>query len=211
MRLLFIPLLLVAGAVVADTTADLVGLEQRLTDALQRSDVDAVAALWADDLVWIGLSGKQSSKAEQLAGMKAQAAAPGSAPAVVGVVNKDVKVRVYGESAVVTVLSSWTIRTAEGDAPRTISRRTCGTSAEGSGDSSRRTSQSRALELPSLTTNRRDQPSARERGEPRCKRHSAEPLERHRSPGVSSRAPRAMRARSRARARSRDRVRSRET
>ena len=115
MRLLFIPLLLVAGAGVADTTADLVGLEQRLTDALQRSDVDAVAALWADDLVWIGLSGKRSSKAEQLAGMKAQAAAPGSAPAVVGVVNKDVKVRVYGESAVVTVLSSWTIRTAEGE------------------------------------------------------------------------------------------------
>lgn len=115
MRLLFIPLLLVAGAVVADTTADLVGLEQRLTAALQRSDVDAVAALWADDLVWIGLSGKRSSKAEQLAGIKAQAAAPGSAPAVVDVVNKDVKVRVYGESAVVTVLSSWTIRTAEGE------------------------------------------------------------------------------------------------
>ena len=115
MRLLFIPLLLVAGAVVADTTADLVGLEQRLTDALQRSDVEAVAALWADDLVWIGLSGKQSSKAEQLAGIKAQAAAPGSAPAVVDVVNKDVKVRVYGESAVVTVLSTWTIRTAEGE------------------------------------------------------------------------------------------------
>jgi uncharacterized protein (TIGR02246 family) len=115
MRLLFIPLLLVAGVVVADTTADLVGLEQRLTDALQRSDVEAVAALWADDLVWVGLSGKQSSKAEQLAGIKAQAAAPGSAPAVVDVVNKDVKVRVYGESAVVTVLSSWTIRTAEGE------------------------------------------------------------------------------------------------
>ena len=115
MRLLFIPFLLVAGAVVADTTADLIGLEQRLTDALQRSDVDAVAALWADDLVWIGLSGKQSSKAEQLAGMKAQAATPGSSPAVVGVVNKDVKVRVYGESAVVTVLSTWTVHTAQGE------------------------------------------------------------------------------------------------
>ena len=115
MRLLFIPLLLVVGAVVADTTADLVGLEQKLTDALQLSDVDAVAALWADDLVWIGLSGEQSSKAEQLAGIKAQAATPASPPAVVGVVNKDVKVRVYGESAVVTVPSTWTIRTAEGE------------------------------------------------------------------------------------------------
>jgi len=114
MRLLLRLFLLFAGAAAADTTADLVQLEQKLTDALQRSDVDAVAALWADDLVWIGLSGKRSSKAEQLAGMKAQATAPGSAPAVVGVVNKDVNVRVYGETAVVTVVSTWTMRTADG-------------------------------------------------------------------------------------------------
>jgi uncharacterized protein (TIGR02246 family) len=115
MRVLFILLLLAAGTAAADATADLVGVEQKLTDALRRSDVDVVAALWADDLVWIGLNGKRSSKAEQLAGMKAQPATPGSAPAVVGVVNKDVKVRVYGESAVVTVLSTWTVRTAEGE------------------------------------------------------------------------------------------------
>jgi len=115
MRVLFILLLLAAGAAAADTTADLVGLEQKLTDALQRSDVDAVAALWADDLVWVGLNGKRSSKEEQLAGMKAQSATAGSAPAVIGVVNKDLKVRVYGESAVVTVLSAWTVRTADGE------------------------------------------------------------------------------------------------
>jgi len=115
MRLLFILSLLAAGVAAADTTADVVQLEQKLTDALQRSDVDAVAALWADDLVWIGLSGKRSSKAEQLAGMKAQAAAPGSAPAVVGVVNKDVNVRVYGETAVAIVLSTWTVRTPDGE------------------------------------------------------------------------------------------------
>ena len=59
MRLLFSLFLLLAGAAAADTTADLVQIEQKLTDALQRSDVDAVAALWADDLVWIGLSGKR--------------------------------------------------------------------------------------------------------------------------------------------------------
>ena len=115
MRVLFILLLLAAGAAAADTTADLVGLEQKLTDALQRSDVDAVAALWADDLVWIGLNGKRSSKAEQLAGIKAQSATAGSAPAVIGVANKDVKVRTYGESAVATVLSTWTVRSAEGE------------------------------------------------------------------------------------------------
>ena len=115
MRLLFILSLLAAGAAAADTTADVAQLEQKLTDALQRSDVDAVAALWADDLVWIGLNGKRSSKAEQLAGMKAQAAASGSAPAVVGVVNNDVKVRMYGATAVVTVLSTWTVRTPDGE------------------------------------------------------------------------------------------------
>jgi uncharacterized protein (TIGR02246 family) len=108
-------LLLVAATAAADTTAELVGLEQKLTDALQRSDVDAVAALWADDLVWVGLNGKQSSKAEQLAGMKVPAATAASAPAVAGVINKDVKVRIYGESAVVTVVSTWTTRTADGE------------------------------------------------------------------------------------------------
>src|SRR3954451_8855981 len=101
-------LLLIVGVARADTTADLIALEQQLTDALQRSDAGVVAALWAEDLVWVGLSGKRSSKAEQLAGMQAQAATSGSAPAVVRVVNKDVAVRVYGESAVVTVLSTWT-------------------------------------------------------------------------------------------------------
>ena len=114
MRRLSMFLLLVAGSAAADTTADLVTLEQKLTSALQRSDVDAVAPLWADDLVWIGLSGKPSTKAEQLAGMKSQAATA-AAPAVVGVVNKDVKVRLFGKTAVVTVLSTWTTRTADGE------------------------------------------------------------------------------------------------
>ena len=115
MRVLWAATLLFAGAAAADTTADLIGIEQRLSDALARSDADAVAALWADDLVWIGLSGKPSTKAEQLAGMRTTASTPGSAPGVVAVVNKDVKVRLYGESAVVTVLSTWTIRAAGGE------------------------------------------------------------------------------------------------
>jgi uncharacterized protein (TIGR02246 family) len=116
MRVFFLfALLLSAGTAAPDTAADLVGLEQRLTDALQRSDVDTVAELWADDLVWIGLSGKRSSKAEQIAGMKAQPATQASAPSAVSVVNKDVKVRMYGEAAVVTVLSTWTVRVADGE------------------------------------------------------------------------------------------------
>ena len=115
MRALASLLLVFAGVAPADTTADLIGIEQLLTGALKRSDADTVAALWADDLVWIGLSGKPSTKAEQLAGMRTPASTSGSAPAVVDVVNKDVKVRLYGESAVVTVLSTWTTRAATGE------------------------------------------------------------------------------------------------
>jgi uncharacterized protein (TIGR02246 family) len=111
MRRLVCALLLVAAAAAADPTRDLVGLEQRLTDALARSDAEALGALWADDLVWVGLSGKPSSKAEQLAGMKT----PASVPSVVSVTNKDVKVRLYDRSAVVTVLSTWTTRTPAGE------------------------------------------------------------------------------------------------
>jgi uncharacterized protein (TIGR02246 family) len=113
MRFLVCALLFVGGAASADSTQDLIGLEQKLTEALVRSDADAVGALWADELVWVGLNGKPASKAEQLAAMKAQA--PASAPSVASATNKDVKVRLYGESAVVTVLSTWTTRTAAGE------------------------------------------------------------------------------------------------
>lgn len=111
MRRLVCALLLVATAALADPTQDLIGLEQKLTEALARSDAESLGALWADDLVWVGLNGKPSSKAEQLAGMKTQA----SAPSVVSVTNKDVKVRLYDRSAVVTVLSTWTTRTPVGE------------------------------------------------------------------------------------------------
>jgi uncharacterized protein (TIGR02246 family) len=113
MRFIVCALWLVAAAAGADTTQDLIGIEQRMTDALARSDARAVAELWSDDLVWIGLSGKTSSKAEQLAGMKPPA--PGEAPSIVAVTNNDVKVRLYDKSAVVTVLSTWTTRAPAGE------------------------------------------------------------------------------------------------
>ena len=113
MRFLLSALLLLCTAAAADTTQDLIALEQKLTDALVRSDVAAVDALWADDLVWVGLNGKPQTKAEQLAGMRAQA--PASSPSAVSAANKDVKVRLYGDAAVVTVRSTWTTRTAEGE------------------------------------------------------------------------------------------------
>jgi uncharacterized protein (TIGR02246 family) len=114
MRFVLAALLFVGAATAAaDRSDELIGIEQKLTDALTRSDADAVGALWSDDLVWIGLNGKSSTKAEQLAGMKAQT--PAAAPSVVSVTNKDVKVRRYDRSAVVTVLSTWTTRGPAGD------------------------------------------------------------------------------------------------
>jgi uncharacterized protein (TIGR02246 family) len=113
MRFLLSALLLLCTAAAADTTQDLIALEQKLSDALVRSDAATVDALWADDLVWVGLNGKPQTKTEQFAGMRAQA--PASAPSAVSAANKDVKVRLYGEAAVVTVRSTWTTRTAEGE------------------------------------------------------------------------------------------------
>jgi uncharacterized protein (TIGR02246 family) len=112
MRFVLCGLLILSAAAAADTTRDLVALEQKLTDALFRSDADVVDALWADEIVWIGLNGKVSSKAAQLTGMKAPATTPSS---VVSVTNKDVKVRLFDKSAVVTVLSTWTIRVPTGE------------------------------------------------------------------------------------------------
>jgi uncharacterized protein (TIGR02246 family) len=113
MRFLLSALLLIGTSAAADPIQDLIALEHKLTEALVRSDADTIDALWADDLVWVGLNGKPATKAEQLAGMKAQA--PASSPSVVAAVNKDVKVRLYGQAAVVTVRSTWTTRTDSGE------------------------------------------------------------------------------------------------
>jgi uncharacterized protein (TIGR02246 family) len=85
-----------------DAKQQIVQLEQRLTEALARSDSSTVDALWADDLVWVGPGGRTSSKAEQLAAMRAAAAST-----ALTATNQRVDVRIYGTTAVVTVLSMW--------------------------------------------------------------------------------------------------------
>jgi ketosteroid isomerase-like protein len=93
----------------ADATQDLIRLEQQLTDALARSDAQLVNTLWADDLVWIGINAKASSKPERLAGMKTPD------PSVISAKNNEMKVRIYGDTAVVTVSSTWTTRSGNVD------------------------------------------------------------------------------------------------
>ena len=107
-------LLLLSCSLLCDRTAQAAGaeqqivqLERQLTEALSHSDTRSIDALWADDLVWIGLDGRTSSKAQQLATMRS-AMGTGALTAT----NKRVDVRIYGSTALVTVISAWTSATA---------------------------------------------------------------------------------------------------
>jgi ketosteroid isomerase-like protein len=95
-----------------DVVQEITRLEQQLTDALVRNDVSAVDRLWSEDLIFIGTDGKASTKARRLAGMSAPAS---SGDAVVAATNDDVKVRLYGQTAVVTLLSTWKVHAGERD------------------------------------------------------------------------------------------------
>ena len=95
-------------ALAGDPVQELIQIEQRLTDALVRLDVRTVDNLWSDDLVFIGLNGKPATKAERLSQMKIPPAP--SDITVTAAVNDEVKVRVYGQTAVVTLLATWKTR-----------------------------------------------------------------------------------------------------
>ena len=77
--------------------------EQQLNDALSRVDVPTVDRLWADDFQFVHPDGHVSSKAKRLAGLKP---ADPAAPALVSTLD-DMEVRVYGQTAVVLVRTSW--------------------------------------------------------------------------------------------------------
>jgi ketosteroid isomerase-like protein len=82
----------------------LIELERQLSDALVREDAAVLDRLWSNDLVFTFPDGKVSNKSQRLAGQKptAQRAQSESQTS-----NDDVKVYLYGNTAVVTVLSTW--------------------------------------------------------------------------------------------------------
>ena len=80
----------------------LVELERQLSDALVKQDAAVLDRLWSNDLVFTFPNGKVSSKAERLAGQK-----PSDQPSQSSNLNDQVKVHLYGNTAVVTVLSTW--------------------------------------------------------------------------------------------------------
>ena len=80
----------------------LIELERQLSDALVREDVAVLDRLWSSDLVFTFPNGNVSNKAQRLAGQKPSARSSQSTNS-----NDQVKVYLYGNTAVVTVLSTW--------------------------------------------------------------------------------------------------------
>ena len=82
----------------------LIELERQLSDALVREDAAVLDRLWSNDLIFTFPDGKMSNKAQRLAGQKP--AAP-SSQSESETTNDEVRVYLYGNTAVVTVLSTW--------------------------------------------------------------------------------------------------------
>jgi ketosteroid isomerase-like protein len=80
----------------------LIELERQLSDALVKQDAKVLDRLWSNDLIFTFPNGKVSTKAERLAGQK-----PSDQSSQSTNTNDRVKVYLYGNTAVVTVLSTW--------------------------------------------------------------------------------------------------------
>lgn len=91
----------------ASSTAEreLIELERELSDALIKGDSARLTHLWSDNLVFTFPDGKTSTKAQRLAGIKPSAQPTQATPAANS--NDEVKVHLHGNTAVVTVLSTW--------------------------------------------------------------------------------------------------------
>ena len=96
---------------------ELHALEARLSAALVEQDVETLAELWHDDLVFIGTNGRTSTKLERLAAQRPTTVPPGQSN-----INDEVTVRLIGDIAVVTVLSRWTAHTDSGPDGNSLSR-----------------------------------------------------------------------------------------
>ena len=82
--------------------AELIELERQLSEALVKQDAAVLDRLWSKDLVFTFPNGHLSNKAQRLAGQKPSAESAQSTNT-----NDEVKIHLYGETAVVTVLSTW--------------------------------------------------------------------------------------------------------
>ena len=81
---------------------ELIELERQLSEALARQDASVLDRLWSERLVFTFPNGHISNKAQRLAAQK-----PSADPNQLTNRNEEVKVYLYGNSAVVTVRSRW--------------------------------------------------------------------------------------------------------
>ena len=81
---------------------ELIELERQLSKALATQDTSVLDRLWSESLVFTFPNGQISNKAQRLAAQK-----PSADPNQLISRNEEVKVQVYGNSAVVTVRSRW--------------------------------------------------------------------------------------------------------
>lgn len=85
-----------------DVAADIVSLERDLGAALSRVDLPLIDKMWAPDLLYISPGGAVLDKTQRMAAMAASKAGPSVVSSV-----DDVQVRVYGNTAVAIVKTSW--------------------------------------------------------------------------------------------------------
>ena len=92
----------VKGKPNSEVERQLVELERQMSEALVKQDASVLDRLWSNDLVFTFPNGKISNKVQRLAGQKPSAESSQSSNT-----NDQVKVYLYGNTAVVTVLSTW--------------------------------------------------------------------------------------------------------
>src|SRR5262245_50403337 len=93
----------------SNTERELIELERLMSEALAKQDASVLDRLWGESLVFTNPNGQISNKGQRLAMQK-----PGS-PNQITNRNEDVKVQLYGNTAVVTVKSVWEGKTATGE------------------------------------------------------------------------------------------------
>ena len=85
---------------------ELIELERQLSEALATQDASTLDRLWSETLVFTFPNGQVSNKAQRLEAQK-----PSTDPNQLSSRNEDVKVQLYGNSAVVRVRSRWVDKT----------------------------------------------------------------------------------------------------
>ena len=88
---------------------ELIELERQMSEALAKQDVSVLDRLWSENLVFTSPNGQISNKSKRLAMQK-----PAPAPNEMTNRNEDVRVQLYGNTAVVIVRSVWEGKTATG-------------------------------------------------------------------------------------------------